>query len=125
MESGFAVMSDTQFLRGYCLLLAYPMVGKLNDLQGAARAQFLADMAALGDAVIAVTGAVRANYAIYGNLDPFLHAHVWPRFSDEPSVYRTISPFLYPRELREAPEHAYDPAKHDALRDAIRRALSQ
>lgn len=124
MKSGFLVLADSQFLPGYCILLAHPMVGKLNDLDGDARAQFLADMAAVGDALIEATGAVRANYAIYGNLDPFLHAHIWPRFSDEDESVRTLPPFLFPKEIREATEHRADPEKHGELMAAIRRALT-
>jgi diadenosine tetraphosphate (Ap4A) HIT family hydrolase len=123
MASGFAVMADVQFLPGYCLLLAYPQVGQLNELTGEDRAQFLHDMARLGDAVQAATEAVRINYSIYGNLDPFLHAHVFPRFLDEDDRYRTVPPFLYPPELREDPEARFDPKVHGLLRDKIQRYL--
>ena len=50
----------------------------LNALAPAAQAAFLADMARLGQAVLEVTGAVRINYAMFGNLEPALHAHVVP-----------------------------------------------
>ena len=83
LASGWAVLGERQFLPGYCLLLPDPVVPTLNALTGAERAAFLADMASLGDAVLAVTHAVRINYAIYGNQDPALHAHVIPRFHDE------------------------------------------
>ncbi len=124
MPSGFAVTADVQFLRGYCLLLAYPQVGQLNELEGESRVQFLSDMARLGDAVKAVTQAVRINYSIYGNLDPFLHAHVFPRFSDEDEAYRTVPPFLYPASVRESNELRFSEAEHGELRDAIREALA-
>jgi diadenosine tetraphosphate (Ap4A) HIT family hydrolase len=123
MRSGFAVMSNSQFLPGYCLLLGSPIVSRLNDLEGDSRTQFLEDMATLGDAIIAVTGAVRVNYGIYGNLDPFVHAHVWPRYAEEPEEVRTLPPMQFPIGIREAPENAYDPARHDVLRDAIRAKL--
>jgi diadenosine tetraphosphate (Ap4A) HIT family hydrolase len=123
MPSGFAVMSDTQFLPGYCLLLAYPKVGQLNEIHGRKREQFLSDMARLGDAVQVVTGAIRINYSIYGNLDPFLHAHVFPRFVDEDERFKYIPPFLYPQEAREHSRNHYNPKKHDELRDAIARHL--
>lgn len=123
MPSGFLVMGDFQFFRGYCLLLAYPRVEKLNDLRDEARAQFLADMARAGDAVLAATGCRRINYSIYGNLDPFLHAHIWPRYGEEEESYRTVPPFLVPASVREAPEHAFDPTRHQALRDSIRSFL--
>jgi diadenosine tetraphosphate (Ap4A) HIT family hydrolase len=123
MKSGFAVMGDSQFLPGYCLLLAHPMIEKLNDLAGNARADFLADMAALGDAVLAATGAVRINYSIYGNLDPFLHAHIFPRYADEEPAFRSIPPMSIPAEIRTDPSQAFQIEKHEHLRVAIARAL--
>jgi diadenosine tetraphosphate (Ap4A) HIT family hydrolase len=95
MTSGWAVMSRTQVLRGYCLLLPDPVVPDLNALTGEARSAFLHDMARLGDAVLAATQALRINYAIFGNLEPALHAHVFPRFADEPERYRTANPWAY------------------------------
>ena len=47
LASGWAVMGDPQLLPGYCLLLPDPVVGHLNELQGAARSRFLADVASL------------------------------------------------------------------------------
>jgi len=123
MSSGFLVMGDSQFLPGYCLLLAHPQVEKLNDLSGKDRTQFLDDMARVGDAVLAVTGCRRINYSIYGNLDPFLHAHIWPRYDWEDARYRTQPPFLIPAELRDAPEHAFDPTRHSAMMHRLRDAL--
>lgn len=119
LRSGYAVMGDSQFLPGYCLLIAVPMVEKLNDLTGEQRIAFLEDMAKLGDAVLEATDAVRINYSIYGNQDPFLHAHIIPRFANEPDKYRTMPPMSIPSDVREAPDQAYDPAKHDDLRQMI------
>lgn len=123
MESGFAVMGDSQYLPGYCLLLASPVVGQLNDLSGEQRADFLEDMAALGDAVRAATGCLRVNYSIYGNLDPFLHAHVWPRYSWEPEETRTLPPLSIPASDRDAVP--YLAAEHGGLRDRIQSNLAR
>jgi len=125
MRSGFAVMGDTQFLPGYCLLLAYPEVAQLNDLHGASRDQFLRDMTTLGDAIKLVTGAVRINYSIYGNLDPFLHAHVWPRYTWEDEEVRTTPPLSIPMELREAPSVMFDMGRHGGLMRKIREELER
>ena len=121
LTSGWAVLGERQVLPGYCLLLPDPVVPALNALQGPARAAFLADMAALGDAVLAVTGAVRINYAIFGNLDPALHAHVIPRYHDEPAGLRTAQPWAYDWDA--AP--AFDPERHRDLRDRIHAALAR
>lgn len=93
MRSGWVVMGECQVLLGYCLLLPDPVVPQLNALPALQRVQFLDDMASLGDALLAVTGAVRMNYAIFGNLEPALHAHVFPRYADEPTAERTAQPW--------------------------------
>jgi len=95
MPSGWAVMGDPQVLRGYCLLLPDPVVPHLNEMPPEAQSEFLADMARLGQAVLALTGAVRINYSIFGNVEPALHAHVLPRFADEPEAMRTANPWGY------------------------------
>jgi diadenosine tetraphosphate (Ap4A) HIT family hydrolase len=95
LPSGWAVLGQQQFLRGYSLLLPDPVVPDLNALGGAARAAFLEDMARLGDALLDTTGALRINYAIFGNQEPALHAHVIPRYADEPAGLRTAQPWAY------------------------------
>jgi diadenosine tetraphosphate (Ap4A) HIT family hydrolase len=95
LPSGWAVMGDPQVLTGYCLLLPDPVVPHLNALPPDAQVVFLADLARLGQAVLEATGAVRINYAMFGNLEPALHAHVHPRFADEPEAMRTAHPWAY------------------------------
>ena len=119
MASGWAVMGDPQVLRGYCLLLPDPVPPHLNAMELAHRAQFLADMAVLGDAVLAVTGALRVNYAMYGNLAPALHAHVFPRYPDEPEFARTGHPWVY--DWSAAP--TFDLDVHGMLLAALQQAL--
>jgi diadenosine tetraphosphate (Ap4A) HIT family hydrolase len=121
LASGWAVLGDPQVLPGYCLLLPDPVAPALNALTGADRAAFLADMAALGDAVLAVTRAVRINYAIFGNLAPALHAHVIPRYHDEPEALRTAHPWAY--DWSAAP--AFDLDLHRDLRERIHAALGR
>lgn len=121
MGSGWAVMNLRQVLPGTCLLLPDPVVPALNALAGAARLQFLADMATLGDAVQQATDAVRINYAILGNQDPALHAHVIPRFQDELPALATSHPWAY--DWAAAP--TFDVGLHGELRDRIRAALGE
>jgi diadenosine tetraphosphate (Ap4A) HIT family hydrolase len=93
MASGWLIMGEQQILPGYCLLLPDPVVPHLNALQGGARTQFLADLALAGDALLGASGAVRINYAIYGNVEPALHAHLFPRSIHEPEGDRKLQPF--------------------------------
>ena len=93
--SGWAVFGEQQFVRGYALLLPDPVVPNLNALGARERIAFLSDMSRLGDALLKVTGAARINYAIFGNQEPALHAHVIPRYADEPEVLRSAQPWAY------------------------------
>lgn len=120
MRCGWAVMGQRQVLAGYCLLLPDPVVPHLNVLGAAGRDCFLADLGRLGDAVLAATGALRINYAIFGNLEPALHAHVHPRYADEPETMLTSNPWAY--DWSQAP--AFDIERHAQLRDAIRSRLA-
>jgi diadenosine tetraphosphate (Ap4A) HIT family hydrolase len=115
LPSGWVVMGDPQVVAGYCLLFPDPVVDHLNVLAEGARAQFLTDMAAIGDAVLACTGAVRINYAMFGNAEPALHAHVIPRQADEPEAVRTKHPWAL--DWNAAPE--YSVARHGELKSRI------
>lgn len=120
-KSGWIVMGDRQVVRGYCLLLPDPVVGTLNDLSGDVRDQYLHDMAAAGDVVLAVTGAARINYEILGNLEPALHAHLFPRYTDEPAELRARPIWFY--DWNRAP--VFDPHEHRTLMDDLRAAMTQ
>lgn len=119
MASGWAVLGDPQITTGYCLLLPDPVVPDLNALAGEARQQFLADMAALGDAVLAATGAERINYEILGNVEPALHAHVIPRHRSEDPALRIKPVWLH--DWTQAA--AFDAERHAGLREDIKQRL--
>ncbi len=125
VPSGWVVLCDMQYLRGYTILLADPVVESLNSLDRGKRAEYLGDMALVGDALLAVTGAYRINYAIAGNTDPFLHAHIIPRYLDEPDEYRRNQPWAYPSETKEATKFdlARDRELIRQLADSIRKRL--
>ncbi|CAN5920805.1 hypothetical protein BH23ACT10_BH23ACT10_12640 [soil metagenome] len=121
VASGWAVLADHQFLRGYCLLLPDPVVAHLTDLDSDARAAYLLDMARIGDALHAVTDTSRVNYEILGNLVPALHAHIIPRYTDEPPERLAGPVWWYPWDtLHSVPFSEED---HGPLRDALAAAL--
>ena len=102
VPSGWAVLCDMQYLRGYIIHLADPVVTSLNELNPEQRSIYLNDMALIGDALLDVTGAFRINYAILGNSDAFLHAHIVPRYTTEPGELRKGLPWSYPKEIMDS-----------------------
>ncbi|MBC7969195.1 MAG: hypothetical protein H7Z11_03520 [Verrucomicrobia bacterium] len=121
VPSGWLVLGDVQFLRGYALLLPDPVVPDLNALEATGRSQFLHDMTVLGDALLEVTDAYRINYQILGNLEPALHAHVFPRYLTEPEPYRTSLPQSYEQAYRQS--LPFDEERDRPLMDALSRAV--
>jgi diadenosine tetraphosphate (Ap4A) HIT family hydrolase len=119
--SGWAVFGHQQFVRGYLLLLPDPVVPHLNALADERRSRFLCDMAQLGDALMSTCSPVRINYAIFGNVEPALHAHVIPRYHDEPEAMRTQHPWSY--DWSQAP--GFDPIASAPLIEALRRELAR
>jgi diadenosine tetraphosphate (Ap4A) HIT family hydrolase len=119
MRSGWAVMGSPQVLRGYCLLLPDPVVPHLNALEPAARDRFMCDLGLLGEAAMQATQALRVNYAIFGNVEPALHAHVHPRYVSEPDSMRTANPWSY--DWTRAPPYAL--AEHGSLQARIAELL--
>jgi diadenosine tetraphosphate (Ap4A) HIT family hydrolase len=120
LSSGWVVMGERQVFPGYCLLLPDPVVPHLNALDPPRRDEFLSQMALVGAAVMAAVQAVRINYAMFGNLEPALHAHIIPRFADEPAATRTAQPWSL--DWTEAPR--YTDAAHGGLKRRIAAAIA-
>ncbi|GAA3138000.1 HIT family protein [Streptomyces echinatus] len=124
LEAGFAVIGDVQFLPGYSVLLVDdPAVRRLSDLPRAGRLAFLSDMDRLGEAVERACRRLdpefrRVNLEILGNTDPFLHAHVWPRYAWEPAELAGKPVWLYPPGRWSEERFRLGP-RHDAVRQAI------
>ena len=114
-------MSDKQLLPGYILLLSDPVVPSLNEMSREAQAQFLQDMAVLGDALLEVTGAARINYEILGNSEAALHVHIIPRYDSEPENLRRGPIWFYDRASR--PD--FDPIHDRPLMDKIAEAVAR
>ncbi|MGW4208993.1 hypothetical protein ACWEIJ_13485 [Lentzea sp. NPDC004789] len=121
LDAGFATIGDTQFLPGYCVLLVdTPNVQRLTDLPRRRRLEFLADLELAAEAVERVCarrdpGFRRVNLEILGNTDPYLHAHIWPRYDWEPPDLVGRPVWLYPVERWSDPAFAVGP-EHDDLR---------
>ena len=116
LRSGWAIMGERQVLTGYCLLLPDPVVPHLNALPSDSRGQFLSDMALVGDALMTVTAATRINYALFGNVEPALHAHIFPRHASEPEDTRSVQPW--------ALDWTAAPGYSDALHGELKRRLA-
>ena len=131
LSAGFAVIGDVQFLPGYSVLISdTPGVDRLTDLPRPRRLAFLDDLERLGAAVEQVCarrdpGFRRVNLEILGNTDPFLHAHVWPRYDWEgdDAVRRPVWHYPTTHWSDPSPTTVLGPA-HDGLRAELTAELT-
>ena len=125
MRSGFAVIGDTQFLPGYCVLLGYPQADSLNGLPAAERCRYLLDTTLVGDAIIRVCTPLRINYQTMMNADAYLHTHIEARYAWEPEAYRRGPSWRYPAEQRCDSQCEYTETRYGDLKRKIAEALAE
>ncbi len=105
-----------------------PTVERLTDLPRPRRLAYLESMDRLGEAVERACREAdpafrRINLEILGNTDPYLHAHIWPRYEWEPPDIRVGPVWHYPNQRWHDSATALGP-QHDPLRAAITRHLA-
>jgi diadenosine tetraphosphate (Ap4A) HIT family hydrolase len=83
--TGYIVLGDYQFFRGYTLFLCKQHVPELHDLEGPVRQQYLGEMSLVAEAVFRAFRPRKLNYELLGNAEPHLHWHLFPRYPDDPS----------------------------------------
>lgn len=122
LPSGTAVLGESQFFRGYCLLLCRQPVADLEELDADFRAQFLADMARLSAAVSRVVKPHKINLESLGNVVPHLHWHVFPRQLSEAEPTKPVWLVMPPADTA---EFAFDAERDAQLVEDLRAALQQ
>jgi len=124
-KSGFAVIGDTQFLSGYCMLLPSVKVNSLNDLDFKQRSEYLLDMSLIGNYIQKICKPRRINYSIYGNTDAFLHAHIFPRYEWELEERKYMPVWQYPAEMWRDSKYHYTDEKHLEIKEKFRELTKQ
>lgn len=123
METGFAVLGDSQFFRGYALLLCKGPVTELDELPRELRVRHLEEMAQLAAAVRVVTGAHKINCEALGNTLHHLHWHIFPRQLSDPAPEKPV--WVQMPGSEEASRHRLDPAVHGGLIADLRKEVER
>jgi len=123
IETGYIVLGDYQFFRGYTLLLSKQHVTELHDLAAPVRQQFLHEMSLVAEAVFRAFRPRKLNYELLGNGEPHLHWHLFPRYPDDPSPGTTS--WKVDQNVRYAPEARPDAAALLQLKQQLLDALLQ
>ena len=118
LPTGYAVLGDSQFFRGYTVFLCKTPAPDLEDLPHEARFQFLREMALVSEAVSHVVKPHKMNVESLGNIVPHLHFHLFPRFLSENEPQKPV--WLVMPQGESAEKYALNAARDGALISAIR-----
>ena len=106
-------MGDHQFHKGYCLLLLKEHVRELHELKPETYLALCTELFEAGRAIAETFKPWKMNYSCYGNLDPHIHWHLFPRYEADPDHLN--HPWLHAAEFK---DHLIN---DEAARDISRR----
>ena len=90
LPTGYVVLGDWQYYKGYTLFLCKKHVFELHELPKIFRQDFLKDMSIVAEAVYKAFKPQKLNYEMLGNSTPHLHWHFFPRYKNDPIPQRPI-----------------------------------
>lgn len=122
-QSGYAVIGDHQFYRGYSLLLSKVHANELHELELPARTAFLEDMSEVAAAAFRAFRPRKMNYELLGNKDTHMHWHLFPRHNDDAIPEMPI--WSLDKAIRSSDSVRPDPETLLTLRQALANELRE
>lgn len=125
LETGYVVIGDNQYFRGYTLFLCKEHKTELFHLDKAAKLKFLEEMSQVSEAAAKAFGAEKMNCELLGNGDAHLHWHLFPRRNGDMENYglNGRGPVWWvPWEVMQAPE--FKPTEEE-LEEMKRKLLAE
>lgn len=86
-ETGYVVIGDYQYFKGYTLFLCKEHKTELYHLEKEFKMKFLEEMSLVAEAVAHAFGAEKMNYELLGNGETHLHWHLFPRVEGDLNGY--------------------------------------
>lgn len=87
LETGYVVLGDHQYFKGYTLFLCKVHETELYNLEDKFKMKYLEEMSLVAKAVAKAFGAEKMNYELLGNGETHLHWHLFPRKSGDIGTY--------------------------------------
>ncbi len=87
LETGYVVLGDHQYFKGYTLFLCKVHETELYNLDDAFKMKYLEEMSLVAKAVAKAFDAEKMNYELLGNGETHLHWHLFPRKSGDIGAY--------------------------------------
>ena len=87
LETGYVVIGDGQYFKGYTLFLAKEHVTELHQMEYDTKIKFLEEMSIVQEAVAKAFQAEKMNIELLGNGDAHVHWHLFPRKAGDMKGY--------------------------------------
>ena len=87
LETGYVVIGDGQYFKGYTLCLAKEHVTELHQMEYETKIKFLEEMSIVQEAVAKAFQAEKMNIELLGNGDAHVHWHLFPRKAGDMKGY--------------------------------------
>lgn len=121
LKTGYVVLGDYQFFKGYTLFLSKIHANELHELPTEFRRDFLWEMSIVAEAVFQAFHPKKLNYELLGNTDEHMHWHIFPRHENDPLSNRTV--WNIEKEIRNAESAKPSPEKLEELKNKLRKFL--
>jgi len=123
LKTGYVVIGDYQFYKGYTLFLCKKHVKELHDLEPNFRKQFLYEMSLVAQAVDKSFKPRKINYELLGNTDSHLHWHIFPRRKNDPDPLMPI--WTIKKSVRENDKTRPNQKILDKLKQQLKKELTK
>jgi diadenosine tetraphosphate (Ap4A) HIT family hydrolase len=119
-EHSYFVLGDHQYFEGYSLLLLKEHVRELHELKMHVQQELFQEVMIAGNAIFEAFRPWKMNYSCYGNAEPHVHWHIFPRYEAEADHRR--NPWLHSQDFK---EHLVSEAKRREHIEKIRTRLKE
>lgn len=98
LQTGYVVLGDFQFYKGYTFFLSKIHAYELHELPKDFKKLFLEEMAIVAEAIFKAFSPVKLNYELLGNSEKHCHWHIIPRYENDPNLKQPI--WIVDRSIR-------------------------
>ncbi|MFT8469395.1 HIT family protein [Oenococcus sp.] len=123
LKTGYVVLGDHQFFRGYTLFLCKEHQTELHFLPRAYEDLFLHEMSLVSEAVSQAFAAEKMNCELLGNGDAHLHWHLFPRRENDMPIAGPV--WWLPKEKMFSDDNRPSPAELSNMKSALAAALKK
>ena len=116
LRTCFALVDANVNVRGYCCLVLKEHATELHQLSTATATAFIQDVQDAALAVQKITGCIKINYEIHGNVIPHIHMHLVPRYPGDAVETGGIT-------WHNVAESPYGPGEFEVFAERLSRAL--